>query len=60
MSEEDLEEKKLIYFAKRAKYGNKSCYCGSGRKYKKCCYQFDLKEYYGQLDKDRQDLKASL
>lgn len=30
--------------SKISKMANKECYCGSGKKYKKCCYWRELKQ----------------
>ena len=34
------DEAELIksYYAKSSKMGNKECFCGSGQKFKKCCF----------------------
>ena len=30
--------------SKASKLGNKECDCGSGKKYKKCCYKIELEK----------------
>lgn len=31
---------------------NKPCHCGSGKKYKKCCYSKDEDKHYAQIYKN--------
>jgi hypothetical protein len=49
------EELPMLYFSKFSKYGNHVCYCGTGAKYKKCCYELD--QIYGPHNQERIPVK---
>lgn len=49
----DAEDLPVLYFTKIGKFANKECYCGSGQKYKKCCYPLDQK--FGPTNQERKE-----
>ncbi|KRX02964.1 hypothetical protein PPERSA_09382 [Pseudocohnilembus persalinus] len=53
----EKENKKLNIKENLSKKGNQTCYCGSNKKYKKCCYWRELKNTYQEEYERKQNYK---